>query len=239
MSHQTTKEKKLVEQLLNEKSDVEISKLINQLLTVYDAHYRDEIQRIIKSKYVLNTDDKNEAAKDVYSNAMEIFLMKLNENTELLRGLNYRAYILGIARNLFLERTRKEKEMPVDTSSVFEAVHEELHDPGPFESENVQKEIEEALVNYYMENDLRDCLKILYYGWKEDYKNSEIAGKLGLENHRSADAARQVTVLQQNCMKKAWRNIPLLQQVKDGYNIKKRNKHTWFKSKTNNKNHDN
>jgi DNA-directed RNA polymerase specialized sigma24 family protein len=231
MNHSSSEEKKLVEQLLNEKSGVETTKQINKLLTVYDAHYRDEIQRIIKSKYVLSTDDKSEAAKDLYSQAMEIFLMKLNENTELLRGLNYRAFMLGIARNLFLERTRKDKEIPVDASPVFEAVHEELHDPGPFESENVQKKIEEALVTYYMENDLRDCLKILYYGWKEDFKNAEIAGKLGLENHRSAEAARQVTVLQQNCMKKAWRNIPLLQQVKEAYNIKKRNKHNWFKSK--------
>lgn len=231
MNQNSSEEKQLIEQILSSKNSTDVDKLINKLISHLETHYRDEIHRIIKSKYVLKGDDKNEAAKDLYSSAMEIFLLKLNENPELLRGINYRAYMLGIARNLFLERTRKVKELPVDSSYVFEAVHEELNDPGPFESEIVQNEIEEALVNYYMENDLRDCLKILYYGWKEDYKNAEIAGKLGLENHGASDAARQVTVLQQNCMKKAWRNIPLLQQVKDTYNIKKRNKHHWFKSK--------
>jgi len=220
-------EKKLIELFISAEGQFEENNYREALINYLDSRYKKDIERVIRSKYVLKTEDAYETAKDLYSSAIEIFIKKINENRSFLQDINYQAYIIGIARNLFLEKIRKHKEIPTGTIPDYQLIDEELSTVKPFESELIQKKVESALIKYFIDNNLHDCLKILYYSWKKDLKNNEIATILQLNNSQSADASRRVTVIQQNCIKKAWRNIPVLEEVKNEFHIRHRSKHVW------------
>jgi len=146
----------------------------------------------------------------------------------LLADLKYESYMIGICKNLYFEKTRKTPVKNYQDAYQFEnklATPEE--EENPFESEQIQRKVEDALISYYESNKMIDCLKILYYSWKKEYKNHDIAAIMNIQTENIKEASRRVSVIQQNCIKKAWRNIGLLQEIKKEYNIKKRNKIYW------------
>lgn len=230
----TAKESALVQDILLTRQngdDENYNKLLSELIKSFNNNYKNRILNIARLKYTLSHDEKEEAAKDLYSEAIAIFLKNVNENVSILNDLKYENYILGICRNLYLERTRKNKEEPGHEKYLFEQKSiEEITEQSPFESEQIQRQVENALIDYFENNQMIECLKILYFSWKKELKNQEIAKLLNLEINDLREASRRVTVIQQNCIKNAWRNIDLLQEVKKDYHIKKRKKIYWRKN---------
>jgi hypothetical protein len=222
------KEQELAKAVLQENITGKRRDHLDMLLTHYDKTYRDEVIMIIKHKYMVRHTDREEGARDMYSQALEILLMKINDKIDIIINLNFPAYILGVCRNLYLEAIRNSKEIP--TGEVKSILTDDfLKEESPYESEEIQAKIENELIDYYEKNQLIDCLKIMYYAFKKDLKNNDIAKELGIKEAESIQAARRVTVIQQNCLKKAWRNIPLLSEIKNKYYLKKRNRHIWLK----------
>jgi len=226
MKKKTLRETTLVRDFVAEESPSKKRQLLNQLMTYYEEAFRLEVLAIIKQKYILKYADREAGSEDLYSQATEILLKKINGDAQFLNDLNFPAYMLGVCRNLYLEGIRKSKEIPTD--EVKQSLTDDfLRDENPYESEKLQTQVENNLIDYYEKNNMMECLKIMYFGFKEGLKNEEIAKKLNLD--MKDDPARRVTVIQQNCLKKAWRNVPLLTQVKEKYALKKRNRHIWKK----------
>ncbi|MGK7394687.1 MAG: RNA polymerase sigma factor [Candidatus Cyclobacteriaceae bacterium M3_2C_046] len=230
----TKKESALIQAIISARHKGEEGnyyKQVNELIKFYNDNYKIKIVNVIRKKYTLNHDEKEEAAKDLYSEAMAIFLKTIHEKVDILHDLKYENYFLGICRYLHYDRIRKNKEEPGHETHVFEKQAGELkEEETPFELEQIQQQVEKALIDYYEENNMFDCLKILYYSWKKELKNPEIAKLLNLEIADQKEASRRITVIQQNCIKNAWRNIGLLHEVKKDYHIKKRKKIYWRKN---------
>jgi len=230
----TAKEYTLIQKIIsatNKGEEQNYKLLLTELIKSFDDNYKIKIINIIRSKYTLSHEEKNEAAKDLYSDALAIFLKNIKDNTLILNDLKYENYLLGICRNLHFERTRKNKEEPGHEEYVFEQqTNEESSEQNPFESEQIQRQVENALIDYYENNEMIDCLQILYYSWKKELKNPEIAKLLNLNISDPKEASRRITVIQQNCIKNAWRNVGLLHEVKNNYHIKKRKKIYWKKN---------
>jgi len=201
---------------------------LTELSNSLDDNYKNKIINIIRNKYTFAFEDREEGAKDLYSEACVIFLQNLKRDINLLADLKYESYMIGICKNLYFEKTRKTPVKNYQDAYQFDnklATPEE--EENPFESEQIQRKVEDALISYYESNKMIDCLKILYYSWKKEYKNHDIAAMMNIQTENIKEASRRVSVIQQNCIKKAWRNIGLLQEIKKEYNIKKRNKIYW------------
>jgi len=226
MKKKSLRETELTGLYLKEQDPRKKRQHLNLLMGYYEDSFRPEVLNIIKNKYVLRYADREVGSEELYSQAIEILLNKIKDKEEILADLNFPAYMLGVCRNLYLEGIRKSKEIPTD--EVKQSLTDDfLRDENPYESEKLQTQVENNLIDYYEKNNMMECLKIMYFGFKEGLKNEEIAKKLNLD--MKDDSARRVTVIQQNCLKKAWRNVPLLTQVKEKYALKKRNRHIWKK----------
>jgi len=226
MKKESQRQKEIVQVYIKETDPVKKHHYLNQLMMFYENTYRLEVVTIIKQKYILKYADREVGSEDLYSQAMEILLNKINKDAAILVDLNFPAFMLGVCRNLYLEGIRKSKEIP--TNEVKQHLTDDfLRSESPYESEELQKQVEDQLIDYYEKNKMIECLIILYFGFKEGLKNEELAKKLNLDMQK--EPARRVTVIQQNCIKKAWRNVPLLEQVKEKYALKKRNRHVWKK----------
>ena len=73
----TAKEYTLIQKIIsatNKGEEQNYKLLLTELIKSFDDNYKIKIINIIRSKYTLSHEEKNEAAKDLYSDALAIFL---------------------------------------------------------------------------------------------------------------------------------------------------------------------
>ncbi len=137
------------------------------------------------AKYVSRKGGSFHDAKDVFQDALVIYYEKL-VNTAGEAPLNHQAYLMGIAKNLWLAKFRKDLDLiPLESLAINNCFYEE---------DELQPSENKLL--HYLETAGNKCMEILRAFYYDKVPVDKIAGLFGYTSTRSA------TVQKYKCMEK-------------------------------------
>ncbi len=158
-------------------------------------------------RMVLNNSGSEEAAADIFQDALITFYNQLREK-ELSLNCSIKTYVYSVCRNLWLMRLRKQKrETPLQESHESVPVQESVFDT-LVETEH------SALVKEMLNQLGGDCQQILQYYYFERLRMKKIMQLMSLANEQVAKNKKS------RCMKKLRDLVdgqPLFQQLANAY----------------------
>ncbi|MBN1250653.1 MAG: sigma-70 family RNA polymerase sigma factor [Bacteroidales bacterium] len=158
-------DKQIIELIINSKH----SKALAKLYKIYPA----------VQKYITEYGADAAEAKDIFQDALYIFIMKINDSNFYLNS-SISTYIFGICKNLFKENLRKNNKIINQNIEIPDEEH--IKDVDYFlEEEQKYRALDKILIE--IGEKCMELLKMFYY---QNISMKAIAIKLGFKNESSA-----------------------------------------------------